>query len=114
MAITGDLTMTGVISGLTSGSRKELALSWSITAGVADIQTVALVTGDNTITIPTGATFMIVSPPSTATSVITVKGAGGDTGHKIAQAVSTPLTVDDQTTTILNVSANVTVEILFI
>lgn len=45
---------------------------------------VALVNGANTLTPPTGATFLLIVPPATSTVTKTLKGISGDTGVPVS------------------------------
>jgi hypothetical protein len=40
----------------------------------------SLTTGANTLTVPTGATYLVVVPPAASTVAKTLKGVSGDTG----------------------------------
>jgi hypothetical protein len=53
-------------------------------APIGSITAVNLVSGANTITIPTGTTTIIIQPPITNTVVLTLKGVTGDTGITIS------------------------------
>jgi hypothetical protein len=50
---------------------------------------IALASGDNTITVPTGARGVLIVPGATSTVVKKIKGVGGDTGVTIAPAYAT-------------------------
>lgn len=89
MAVAGTLSLTGTLSGHPEGSRV-VALSWSITAGLSTVQ-VGLASGANTITVPTGATLVILVPPTTNTETVTLKGVTGDTGRQISKTRPTVL-----------------------
>ena len=73
MANTGTIRLTGTVTGQATGP-KELYAEWDLAAAVVDVQTVALASGDNTITVPTGATVILFSPPTTNVEVLKIKG----------------------------------------
>jgi hypothetical protein len=63
--------------------RDLLPIRFTPGAGISGVfQAITLATGNNTITIPTGAIAMLLELPPTATTppVLTVKGIAGDTG----------------------------------
>jgi len=91
MANTGTIRLTGTVTGQASGD-KNLAAEWDLTAAVVDVNTVSLASGDNTITVPTGATVMLFIPPTSNAETIKIKGAAGDTGFTISPTKPTVFT----------------------
>src|SRR5215475_585895 len=56
-------------------------LQWTLTGAVLQIQyPITLANGDNTLSIPTGTTMIVLKPPATNSNALKNKGAGGDTG----------------------------------
>lgn len=53
-------------------------------------QQIALSSGANTITVPTGAIGFVYVPPSSSGVSKTLKGVSGDTGLPMATAIPTP------------------------
>ena len=73
---------------------------------------VTLSTGDNTLTVPTGAVAALVVPPTTSTVTKKIKGAAGDTGVTIASATPMLLPLGTGTASfILNASAGETIAV---
>lgn len=101
MPNTGTIKLTGEVTGPASGDKK-MAASWSLAAAVLDAQTKDLSSGDNTITVPSGATVILFIPPTANTYAITVKGNAGDTGVRISKTKPTVLTWDAAGSLILN------------
>jgi hypothetical protein len=80
----GTLTISGTQSGIPSGSR---AFSVSIPGPLSNNEAttnVALASGANTITVPTGATGVLIIPPAANAQTLTLKGVTGDTGVPIS------------------------------
>lgn len=50
-------------------------------------QLLALASGDNTITVPAGASGFVLLPPAGSAVVKKIKGAGGDTGVTISNTL---------------------------
>ena len=114
MAITGTITVKGELVGTPSG-RKDLEFSYIISAGIGDVQTLTLASGNNTITPPTGSTLCIITPPTANTTTMFLKGVGGDTGVTIARESPTILGLFSAVTFVINaVSEIVGVEFNFI
>ena len=49
--------------------------------------------GDQTLTIPSGCTLVIINPPVTTTATLILKGLGADTGWQISSTKPTIMTV---------------------
>lgn len=62
---------------------------------------VLLSTGDNTLTVPSGAVALLIVPPSDSVVVKKLKGVGGDTGVTIAPAAPTYLGLPASATEVL-------------
>lgn len=72
---------------------------------VGGMSTLSLSSGDNTISVPSGAIGIAFSPSSSSTVVKKLKGAGGDTGVTIrANAPSVVYLPDATASFILNAS----------
>jgi hypothetical protein len=73
---------------------------------------VALSSGDNTITVPSGAVSMMLIPPSTSTVVKKLKGIGGDTGFTVGPAALSMISLPTGTGTVLiNAASSETISI---
>lgn len=92
MAIAGVIYVTGELTGVTTGSR-QLALSWTITDGKEEVR-VDLAAGDNSFTVPTGTSLVVVVPPTTNVIPLKLKGAAGDTGVIISSTRPTVVAYD--------------------
>lgn len=105
MAATGSITVGGLISGLPTGT-KTFSATISSTNAVGVIQDVILQSGDNTISVPTNTTAVLIAPPATNTVALKVKGDAGDTGVLIHKTNPTLLALDPtQTTFIVNAAS---------
>lgn len=87
MAGTGTATFGCIVSGLATGTKnvQESVNLDAIVAKITDVNdanTSLLQTGDNTITVPAGATFAVIKIPTTPETV-KWKGIGGDTGTQM-------------------------------
>ena len=86
----GTLTISGQQTGTPEGSD---TISLTISLGsVFEELPVALASGANTITVPTGATGVIVIPPVANTVALTLKGIAGDTGIPLSLTQPSVLT----------------------
>jgi hypothetical protein len=104
MAAAGNLTLAANVVGGSDGARSFGPLVITTNAAVIQTLTVALTNGANTITIPTGATCVVLLPPNapSSTSVgsqtfsgtLTLKGVSGDTGSAISNKWPTMLAFD--------------------
>lgn len=115
MSATGTVTIAATVSGLPSGAKSFSFAYGPITGAVGEILDVALSTGNNTITVPAGATWLLIVPPSGNAIQLTLKGVSGDTGFALdlTRATLLPLTAGT-TSVILSAAGNVTPELSFI
>lgn len=76
---------------------------------------VALSSGDNTLTVPPGAQGFIFVPPSSSIVVKKLKGVGGDTGFTLNAALPSVVSLPSGTATVLiNAASSETVSIHWI
>ena len=96
MAAAASVSVTGTITGLPTGARAIGALTSTSAAANGVVTQVVLVSGANTITIPSSPapTGCIVKLPSDNTAVVTLKGVSGDTGIAIGKTTWFVLTWD--------------------
>jgi hypothetical protein len=74
----------------------------------------ALSSGNNSITVPTGATALTIAPPSGNTVAITLKGVNGDTGIALHRTHPTSIGIYSTVTAIvLNAGSAVTVKLIW-
>lgn len=74
----------------------------------------ALTTGNNTISVPTGATGVTIIPPNSNAIVLTLKGVNGDTGIVLSLVNPFYLSLGTSITSfVINVSANVTLRFIW-
>lgn len=86
MAVTSTLRIVGQVQGLASGPF-DIDVTTTSSNGLVD--SVALSSGANTITTPTGTfTHVLILPPSGNAQTMTLKGVSGDTG--IALSLTKP------------------------
>lgn len=84
---TGTVTVSGNVSGSPVGARS-FAATITVPNAVDATQVVTLSSGNNTVTVPTGATVCVIAGPNAVSpipnpsyaGVLTVKGVAGDTG----------------------------------
>lgn len=76
----GNLVISGTQTGIPSGQRL-FSITFPVAMSNNEATTnVTLSSGANTITVPTGATKVIIIPPAANTQTLTLKGVTGDTG----------------------------------
>ena len=74
----------------------------------------ALTSGDNTITVPSGAVEVLIVPPAASVVVKKLKGIGGDTGVTISPSQPMMLSLPAGATTfILNAGSTETVTLVW-
>lgn len=95
MTATANISITGTITGLPTGT-KTFSISISSTAASGHSQQIVLANGDNTITLPTAIapTGCIIQLPSDNTQACTFKSTGTDAGHKMGKTGAFLLTWD--------------------
>ena len=111
----GTLTIAANVLGLSSGTKSISGLITTQSA-VGEVLDVALATGDNPISIPAGATAVMITPPAGNITAIKIKGATGDAGVLIHKTFPTLLALDPMAVLILNAAAalSATVELNFL
>jgi len=104
MAAKGAFSISGNITGLPGGSIAIGPLGITINPAVSgsSLQSKDLASGDNTITVPTGAVAMIFVPPSANTQTITLKGNAGDTGVPLSKTLPQAIMLGASPVVILN------------
>lgn len=116
MAKTSTITLVPAIGG--DGVSFTYAVPGSLTNAAAPMGgaiPTALTTGDNTIAVPTGAMWLLISPPTTSTVAKKIKGAAGDTGVLIGPAIVSLIAIaSGQTSIILNAASGETVTLLWL
>jgi len=84
MGVTARAIFQGHIDGLTASSLTPesvpLGAAWAFDQAVGQIAPVSWPQGTTQLVVPTGATMLIVIPPSTNLTPIVLKGAMADTG----------------------------------
>ena len=99
---------------VSSGS-VNINVQWQITAPVDSRTLQTLASGANTIAVPTGATICIITPPTTNTNTLTLKGVTGDTGVLISKVTPTVISLGVNATFCLTASGSTPlVEIMFL
>lgn len=94
----GSVAITGTITGLTGGSRTISPAVITSTSAVDSVQSVTLPSASNyQVSIPTGASAVIIAPPHTNTKQLTFKGVSGDTGLRISPNHPTLIALDSIT-----------------
>lgn len=107
MAVTAARTVVVLYTGDIAAQCYEDAADNS--ASPAQIETVTLAAGANTITPPTSATACTIVPPSGNTSTITLKGVTGDTGVVLHKTDPTSIGINSASDTfVLTAAAEIT------
>jgi hypothetical protein len=115
MAGTATVQLVATVTGLLAGDRNyNPADNTSVTSpGVTEL--VTLSSGANTLTKPSGATFLLIIPPTSNTTItLKLKGVTGDTGVTIRKAQWTLLGLDDATVVITASGSLAGVELVWI
>jgi hypothetical protein len=96
MAAAASITISGYISNAPTGSRQIGPITLSSAAANGQIQRIVLLSGANTITVPTvpATNGCVIQLPSDNTVVTTLKGVTGDTGIAIGKTTATVLNWD--------------------
>lgn len=82
-------------------------------AGSGQNQLVALVSGNNTITVPTGATGVTIIPAEDNAVALTLKGVNGDTGIALALTSPTSIGLASVSSFVINAGGSVTVRLIY-
>lgn len=80
MAATGTISAQAQIEGLPLGEELAGPLSVISTAALGVVSTLILAAGVNTVTVPAGATAVMIVQPATGTNAASLRGVSGDTG----------------------------------
>lgn len=107
MAATGAITISGSVTGLSTGTKTLVGAITSV-AAVGQIVDVVLASGDNTIAVPAGTTAVLIEPPSGNVVALKLKGVGGDTGVLLHKVYPTLLALDPSQTTLIVNAASLT------
>lgn len=83
MAVTSKRTVTLVMTGDVEYSQEFDALPSSVGSG--QNQSITLSSGNNTITVPSGAVAVTIIPPAGNANALVLKGVNGDTGIAISK-----------------------------
>jgi hypothetical protein len=102
MAASGNLTLNANVTGGSDGARSFGPITIVTNAAVTQTMTVTLAIGANTITLPSGVTAMVISPPNAVSpspnpaygGTVTVKGVAGDTGLTVSNKWPTLVSFD--------------------
>lgn len=80
MTSIGNITIAATVAGLPTGSKAFTLTYGPLTGAVGEILDVPLTVGNNTVTVPVGATWMLILPPAGNAVQLTLKGISGDQG----------------------------------
>ncbi len=102
MAATGNITLAANVTGGLDGSRTFGPVTITANAAVTQTLAVALINGATTVTVPSGATAVVIFPPNAANPIpnpafagtLTLKGISGDTGVAISNKWPTLISFD--------------------
>lgn len=114
MATSGSWRIYGSVTGLPSGTR---AVDASITAPTTAVDTTTTqsfaAATFAAITVPTGATAMLIIPPSSNAGTITLKGVTGDTGVALSKTLPSAIALGSTPSVGLLCSALTVVTLVF-
>lgn len=115
----GTMTLTGLASGLLSGSKDIGPYTMSGEAEIGQITDVTLATGDNTFTVPSGAVAVAIFVPSTNTAELKVRTNlnSGDAGLPVNPSgpwAAWPLYTGTTSVIVNAASGGATIELTFI
>jgi len=83
MAITSSIKIKGYVQGYGAGRMEIDTTPFTDSTALPSVQ-IGVVIGDNTITVPTGSSAVIISlDPVLSTGELFLKGVAGDTGRRI-------------------------------
>lgn len=109
MAISATRNIAIGFSGDASGN--ELFTAGVNTASPGAMQPVALSSGNNTITPPTGAAACTITKPAGNTVALTLKGVAGDTGIALHLTDPDSISLAGATSFVINAASTVTVRL---
>jgi hypothetical protein len=85
----------------------------AVSTGSGQIQSVALSSGANTITVPSGAIAVTIIPPDDNSVALTLKGVSGDTGIALALLGPSSISLASVSTFVINAASVVTVRLIY-
>lgn len=114
MATSGSWRITGTVTGLAAGSRSVdvsiTAPSTAIDGSFVDVHGSGIF---NAITVPTGATAVLIIPPSGNAQTITLKGVTGDTGVPLSKTMPSAIALGSSPSLGILTGGAVTIELVF-
>jgi hypothetical protein len=106
MAATGSVTISGTVTGLATGQKTISPTTITAATAVGTIQYVTLAPATfQAVTIPTGATCVIIQPPSGNSQTLKLKAVTGDQGIDIHKTYPTLVSFDTGATALGLLSA---------
>lgn len=113
---TSSLSIRGRVTGQLTADLEIKPADITNAAPVGTLTKTNLAAGDNTITIPTGATSLVMKPPTGNTNALILKGAGADTGRRLHNTNPQAVSFDGSVTTFIINAGAITnnFEILFL
>ena len=112
MAVTSNRTVTVQLTGDVTYTQQFAAAANASSPGENEL--VALASGANTITPPTGARAVTILPPAANTVLLTLKGVTGDTGVVLHLTDPAVITLNNAATTFcLTAASTVTVRMIW-
>jgi hypothetical protein len=84
-----------------------------VSTGSGQIQQVTLSSGNNTITVPSGAVAVTIIFPEDNTVAVTLKGVNGDTGIALSLTDPTSIGLASVSTFVLSAASTVTVRLIY-
>lgn len=105
MAAIATITLTCPVTGLPGGTENINPPVLTVTPALGVVSSYILASGDNTVTVPTGAKKILILPPVGNTVVILLKKTGADTGLPLDLVDWSFLSVGTMTTFVLNAAS---------
>ena len=107
MAITSSRSILTAMTGDLSFSRTDAAADLATAPGVVEKKDLS--SGNNTITVPSGARGVTMKPPTGNAQTLTLKGVNGDTGVTLHKTDPTSLGLESATASfVINAGGSVT------
>lgn len=114
MAVSAIYRVKGEVVGQVSGSVVVDPGEKTISSAIGQRQIISLNSGANTITVPTGATVVLIVPPTENTNSLTLKGVSGDTGVALSKTLPTALTLASVSSFVLSAGGTTSMEFTYL
>lgn len=113
MTTSGSWRIYGSVDGLPSGIR---SVDVEITAPTTGIDNAAkqTINGFSAVSVPSGASAVLIIPPTANTNTITLKGITGDTGVALSKVYPTAIAFDTSPPSTIGITTGASTAIQFV